>query len=205
MLNIPTLSTLVQWAAEEEMRDTDPAKAVESGISRERDPRLGRHYQGAWGKATRNGVCKTAFCIAGGAAQLSNEWVIVMHEVSNGNWDTDYVINRKKIPQRLESSIQWDLLWVEEEEYDRLMVGGLLVHIDGKAEKLLGLTSEQADALFDGENDAAAVVSLTTQFAAEEGVTLNLPAWVIEEFQDPGNEELAEYLDKTNQLRRARV
>jgi hypothetical protein len=195
MLNIPTLSTLVLWAAEEELRDTNPDRAMELGIPKKGDPRLGRHAQDAWGTATRNGVCQTAFCIAGGAVQLSNEWVIVMQPRSQGDWYTDYVIRRSDIPARLQGEVQWDMLWLEE-TYDSLDLMPIVRTIDAKAEELLGLTEVQADHLFEGENDATMVVSLAMQFAAEEGNSLILPQWVAEEFYDPS--ALSDYLSETD-------
>jgi hypothetical protein len=87
------------------------------------------------------------------------------------------------------------MLWVEDPG-DTLDLMHKVRPIDGQAEEMLGLTAPQADHLFEGENDAAMVVSLAMQFAAEEGTSLILPQWVAEEFYDPS--ALSDYLSETN-------
>lgn len=59
MLNVEKLKELYDWAV-----------ASQEGLDRffEEHPNYAKHKQGAWGEVIKNGVCQTAFCLAGQTA-----------------------------------------------------------------------------------------------------------------------------------------
>lgn len=186
-INNPLLSRLVLWAAEDQVRGTHPELAVRLGIAKEGDPRLGSWDQGTWGQAERNGVCKTAFCLAGGAVALDETHMIVMEDVGD-EWSGAYAIPVDRVPEGVE--VKWNYVWLPEDEGVYEFFRGLgkwddVTSVSTRAAKLLGLNEGDADRLFDGNNTIWHVVTLAVDFAEEDGETLDIPDWVREHYYDP--------------------
>lgn len=188
VLNADLLARLVTWAATDHVVGTNPELAVSLGLAKEDNPRLGRWNQESWAVAERNGVCQTAFCIAGGAAAMAPDALIIM-EWDGTTYGSFRVMKKSALPETLPEGleIKWDYLWVKEGKdledtlgdgwYDMTQNYGM-ESISDFGRDALGLTDNEAVLLFNGTNAIEHVVQYAKEFADERGVTLNLPDWI---------------------------
>lgn len=189
MLNIGMLSTLVTWAAQDYLLRSNPERAASLGIAPDKNATPGEWDQGTWGRAERNGHCKTAFCIAGGAVALDRNYITVMrlHGVlRNGTKDYEQ-IGVVKADQPLPDGVEAKdgYIWLDDSPEESESLEGVPIYgTSDTGQHLLGLTEDQRSYLFDGDNSIEAVVSLAYTFAKEAGMVLDVPPWVLEDYYD---------------------
>lgn len=185
-LNVELLAELVTWAASDHIRGTDPEKAVELGLAKEGDKRLGRWNQNEWSQAERNGTCQTAYCIAGAAVALDQDSLIVMSEYLPGRWSGGHVVDRSQVSADLD--VEWGHVWLKKGQCASDVFGDNYDYISERARHMIGLNSWEADSLFSGVNEIDDVISRAEGIARERGLSLDLPAWVTELVTDDDTE-----------------
>jgi hypothetical protein len=104
--------------------------------------------QHSWAHKTKNGVCQTAFCIAGQAVAQANIKL---------QWDEV----EEEILETGETKHHYYASFTEHGEF-----------IDEVAAKLIGLTQEEAEELFEGENGIEEVRAVASSICASRGLTL---------------------------------
>lgn len=144
-LNIKLLRNVVIWAmGEEELISKKYEKLKKFSW-----------YQGDWARKERNGVCETAYCIAGAAAVMSG------YKINWAGWEEDDY-------SMLHS--QEKVLHANTAVYCRRGVATFA--IDDAAIMELGITNSEANRLFDGDNSIETVIRIADDIAASHGYTL---------------------------------
>jgi hypothetical protein len=160
--NIPMLTGLYEWAEKADglvWRD-----ATLEGIP--------AWKQGDWARIRRNGVCETAFCIAGHAVSQSNYlFVVVKEEGWDQTYDLDadeqrvdlwvtgvsHCIKRDALPRiGLDDTAVKHGVYIEIPQGmldgNLALYGGPIMEIENAAREVLGLTRREAGRLFSGGN-----------------------------------------------------
>ena len=158
ILNTTLLRDLVVWAA----ADQDFIDKTSDFFTRVAG--WGKWEQGLWADVAKEGQCKSSYCIAGQAVAQSNFVLLT----DDGPWGSaEYcapLVRTNKVDSKGKAIYEADLEQTEA--------------IHAKAEKDLGLSADEADMMFDGDNDLSRIVSLATYFAKRRGLVLGLPAIV---------------------------
>ena len=148
----------------------------------EKHPEFAEHKQGVWGEAIKNGVCKTAYCLAGQTA-IHEGWTFL---VARNEWE-DYGDGKKgqpgttMIPTDQVKALGLSFVrgsrkgfaqvpankWDEVSEHTKYPAT--------VARDSLGLDDYQAEMLFSGGNDVWDIKSHIEQFFADAGLNLRLP------------------------------
>lgn len=173
-MNVPLLRDLVCWAAADEAHLQDLAKEFDG---------WGQWDQNVWSREVRNGVCRTAYCIAGQAvAQVGMGFVYDYdHEDDNGHevYAAAFCAPKTFVGLDDKGQPQYELDRSREE------------YVSSTAKRAIGLSDNEGSALFGGDNTITEVVGLALMFAERRGVDLGLP---------PEVAELAEGFDRTPYL-----
>lgn len=150
-LNVPLLRDLVTWAAADEEHLADLAAKY---------PGWGTWRQTVWAEQVRNGVCKSAYCIAGQAVVQVGMGLILEGE--------DGVYSASECaPKRFDGlDDKGQPVYVLDHTQEQ--------PIPEVAKEAIGLTWQERVALFDGDNGIGDIVHLALTFAAERGVDLGL-------------------------------
>ena len=165
-LNVPLLRDIVTWAAAWD-RGWEDLKAKYSAEG------FGEWNQNVWFQEMRNGVCKTACCIAGETVATLGYKPIL--ERDEHYYDDDYtsysaVFAAPAVLNGLDAKGNpiWDILEDSKEE------------IRVVARRGLGLTDSEAAYLFEGDNTIEQVVAYALLFAKARHIDLDLPVEVEE-------------------------
>lgn len=164
VLNTELLSRLITWAVEDAAAHEGDEVAAQ--VLAEQFPEWGHWNQNVWGEERRNGVCDTAYCIAGQAvAQVGMGLVLEANGVDDEG-RTHYVASQCR-PRRF--------VGLDEHGKPRYELSdGETQYIPNVAQEALGLTDDERVALFAGENTIEQVVSLAHLFARVRGVVLDV-------------------------------
>lgn len=149
-LNIKLLRSLVLWAMGEDERVSKKYAKLSEFVWHQED----------WARQERNGVCQTAFCMAGAAVSVSG-YKIAWPDHSG--WWTDVSELRPDHIKEVEMRTASLCKKKGSEE---------LYNIDTVAEKLLGIDVDEANELFSGDNDIADVIRAASYIATRHGETL---------------------------------
>lgn len=154
MFNQELLADLIAWAEADE-------DALRSG----RFKGWGKWDQHFWAAADKtnerdilNGACQTAYCIAGQAV-AQEHYVMVLNERKYADPDGDgpYITGYSGLFNgwAAESCVPTEVVGKDERGRDiRLPIEDAIpISIDSKAAEILGITDEEAEYLFDGDND----------------------------------------------------
>lgn len=168
-LNVPLLKSLVTWAAADQAHLDDLA-------ARFKEEGWGHWDQERWAKEVRNGHCQTAYCIAGqAAAQVGYAPVFdavalpYLSEVENG----DVYITGTCAPRRF-AGLGPTGMPVYEPNTD---AGTRQISDVGR--EAIGLSYDEANALFEGSNSLQDILAMALMFARVRNVDLDLdPALV---------------------------
>lgn len=193
-LNIDLLADLVNWAAADE--DNTPEH-----------PEWGKWAQNLWGLEVRNGVCKTAYCIAGQASVQSGFQFA---------WDRAPIMRTgygDDIQSHYETPLDLDPGSTYEARSEYLVYPVKEVTVDGKVRKVadtarrgrsandvaveaLGITDYEAEELFDGDNSIEKIVCLAYALAARRDEVLVLSERAERHHDSDWVEELRAMLDE---------
>lgn len=174
-LNVDLLSDLVTWAWADEKKRTNLLKKF---------PGWGSWNQDVWAQEKRNGVCQTAFCIAGQAVMQSGYAL----DYGSAESDSEYVYDdtgnyvyengRAKTIEILSVDACYPAEIVGWEGKDNKIpiykATGPSQGIETTAGEALGLNEMERDALFDGTNEIEDVIAIATAIAQMRGLELNL-------------------------------
>jgi hypothetical protein len=204
--NNELLSRLVTWAAGDSLRYDDPEAAQALGLIK--DASEPRWQQSSWGEAQRNGVCQTAFCIAGHAVAMDNSLVMVMNVTNQaeveGETITTYHTDRVvKIDALKDLGLpEWaktdekvkGYVWLEKGWSDLDFLQTVFGYdwyydspeastdVETAATDILGIELYEGTQLFRGSNDARDVVGIAYNLAQKRGETLDVPVWVMDHY-----------------------
>lgn len=165
-LNINLLSQIVEWAIVDH-------EDMDEFVSKFGD--WGSWDQTRWGKQIKNGVCQTACCIAGQVAVQSGFGFVLEKDFYESRAESD---RRGGDYSVFTASVARPLIKVgtDDKGNDKFALDDdkpvQLISEIGKTR--LGLTSAEADVLFDGDNDITAVVYIATEIAKARGTSLNV-------------------------------
>ena len=164
------LQTAVQWTVDEDRERYEFEKTDEYakfGWDAWWTQSVVHHDQESWGAGvlkkdgelftspigTYTAVCPTAGCLAGNVVLASGEKFVV-------SWPSSQADH---IPEGLPVSVS--ACWTADGDVDE---------ISHRAQELMGIDSDDADRLFEGENDVDAIVNIATEIAASWGFTLEI-------------------------------
>lgn len=167
-LNTEMLERIVTWAAVE-------ARSLELG-GVDFGPDWGTWNQEAWAQETRNGVCQTAFCIAGQAAHQAGYVMNLTHVGTTHDPVTDTILRTYRaqtcspgIPTGAFDPVTGEEVLEPNPDSDTHR------DIEFLACELLGMTRSEGRLLFKGNNSIGDIVKIATAIARHRGVTLDLP------------------------------
>lgn len=157
-LNTKLLTDLVNWAAFSEFGNTQPIPGF-----------LGRWDQNHWAYQRRNGVCDTAYCMAGQAVVQSGKQIVydddnwyedqvggTLTRWQSATWCSPPVDTGKKTPKGVP-------IYTHNPDTETWVV------ISEAARLELGLTEDEADYLFNGDNELDRIIDLTAQITVDHG------------------------------------
>lgn len=196
MFQLQNLQQLVAWAC----KDAEAIdKALVKKFGAENIP--GNWDQTAWGRQFRNGVCETAYCIAGqGAVQAGYVfgWTLrAKDEHGVLEYLGDYVYPSIEVPSQKDPT---KMVRVIDEDRRHEAIPASLA-----GQEYLGITYYEADRLFDGGNTISDVVFVAQAIAKAYGEDLGIDVpdeernryigYSVEEMaKDFRNEDLAVHL-----------
>lgn len=159
-LNVDLLTEILKWAGKEHVGMTD--YFAKKGL-----PEWEQAY---WAREVRNGVCKTSCCLAGAAVSESGYVLVIEREHNaNANWSdpndiwADYCA--PAIPDGTDKDGKPKYTYNPDQ----------MVRIERTAQEVLGIDLQEAEALFEGDNNLADVVFFSKAIALRHGLTLQLP------------------------------
>lgn len=164
-LNLDLLKALVGWAKDDEV-------AMQDFIQKHGDKLAqwgfeGKWDQGYWGKQITNGVCETAYCIAGQAV-IQAGYQFHYERVE------DLDANRTLFTADWVYPVKQEGTWKDgKPKYvaDTSREGFYTPHL---AQRALGLTNLEREYLFDGDNTIGDVVYIASQIADRRDLNLGI-------------------------------
>lgn len=186
-LNVQMISDLLTWAWADDQR-------LEEFMAKY--PGWGSWNQGVWAQELRNGVCKTAYCMAGQTVAQSNFKLDLYLEDDVEEFDPEknaYVHVRSE--WAAEECFPVVKNGFDEKGNQKYKRSGENVLISSKAQEILGLDEFEANMFFDGANDLTRLVYLALAFAKARDVTLDISDEIralAEIEEDPNFESISE-------------
>jgi hypothetical protein len=187
-MNTDLLSKIVTWAYADHNQLNE--------FMNDNFPGWGSWNQGAWAEEVRNGVCKTAFCIAGQVVSQSN-FVLNLEFEDETIYDFDndaYVPTGKKIgdaetctPGFVTTNSKGKAVVVPDPEAEP-------VSISLAASEILGLSGYEAEALFAGTNSISKVIYLAMSFARLRDQSLDISDEIVDIASVYSFENLLDYI-----------
>jgi len=147
------LRDLIMWADKDEKAIQH--KAALAGI---------KWDQSDWARETRNGVCKTACCIAGAAVLATG--LGLLFEGDEGEKSRTAYGCAPLVPSDELDDKGKPVMVPDRDQFRSINMGG---------RQALGLTEYEADYLFNGDNDLATVAAIAERIAERRGINLSLP------------------------------
>lgn len=156
-LNITLLRDLVTWAYQDEEAVQSPDFAA-----------WGHWDQNLWAQEIRNGVCQTAYCIAGQAVVQAGFGLLLdeQYEVEDGQ------------PREFRASTCAPKRFAGLDDQGREVYINDTTHergIPAVAREVLGFTHSEGEVMFAGDNTIEQLVAMARIFAAKRGQDLRLP------------------------------
>ena len=173
MLNTELLSNLVTWAYADHNK-------IEELLAK--FPQWGTWDQADWAQEIRNGVCQTAYCMAGAAVADAPQY----------RFNFDFFPEQTYNPETMEwedtgrSEASTSLCYKVRKNGKDPVTGaqryrrvGDFESISVVAQELLGITYAEANYLFNGNNDIEDIVGIALELANHYGVNLNLSSEIV--------------------------
>lgn len=174
MVNVEMLKKLYDWAV-----------ASQENLEKffEKNPKFKEHNQGDWGKVIKNGVCQTAFCLAGQTAVLAGYTFLLGHDELDNTY-AGYpaeATSGTMIPKADVHSYGLKFVGGSGRTFARPPSYAVNVpydqgrHASDIAQEELGLDEVEASRLFAGHNDVDRIRHIINDIFADHGVEDRIP------------------------------
>ena len=116
------------------------------------------HEQSSWAHKVRNGVCRTAYCVAGQAAVQIGK---VLQYDDEERYDEERTAAPEEEKSYYDQYLDFYATYTEEGE-----------NIEDVAQNAIGLNFDEAAALFNGDNDLETIETVAMEICARRGLSL---------------------------------